>query len=138
LSHPENLAEVCARGNTVSVGRPLQPLQRGFREGSVSGDIPLVTERFVTIQITTERSEVERTCAVFEEHCIPVLVEHLSPDATRFALRSKNAAAAGIQGGLPEFGFRILTAVSTEQRARALIGRSLYNSTLYNSDSVAV
>lgn len=97
-----------------------------------------MTERFVTIQITTQRSEVERTCAVFEENCIPVLVEHLSPAATRFCLRSSNLSDADYPVGLPEFGFRILTAVSTEQQARALLGRSLHNSALYNSDLVAV
>lgn len=71
-----------------------------------------VTERFIPVQVTTERAEVERTCAALEASSIPVLVEHISV-----------TSASDERDAYP--GYRILTARSSEQRARAIIGRAM-------------
>lgn len=84
----------------------------GVSKGHLSGDITLVTEKFIAIHVTTERAEVERTCAAFETHGIPMMVEHV-------------LMSGYIDPNARYPGYRILTARSSEQQARAIIGRAI-------------
>ncbi len=78
----------------------------------ISAILTVVSEQFIPIHVTTERSEVERTCAAFEIHGIPIMIEHML--ISGYIDRNANYP-----------GYRILTARSSEQKARAIIGRAI-------------
>jgi len=85
-----------------------------FRKVGEQAIVTHVSENFVIIQVTTERTEVERTCAALEAFSIPVMVEHVLLNDSPFALGLQEAAS----------GYRIFTARSSEQQARSILGRS--------------
>ena len=84
-----------------------------FRKVGEQAIVSHVSENFVIIQITTERAEVERTCAALEAFSIPVMVEHVLLNESPFTLGLQEAASE----------YRILTAHSSEQQARSILGR---------------